>query len=95
MSEGRNGSYSDIYSRQVELEARIERRDEKLAVSIDALASAVSKLNSRIDAFVSVHQKFVFGVLVLMGVLILGKEYVGPVVGKYVGGARNSAIEGE
>lgn len=95
MSEGRNGMQSDIYRRQSDLEARIERRDDKLSVSIDTLAGAVTKLNSRIDAFVSVHQKFVFGVLVLMGILILGKEYIGPVAAKLLGGAKASAMQGE
>lgn len=66
----------DIQARQRLIEERMDKSDAHLAVSIDKLSAVVDRLNSKLDTFVELHQRFVMHILIIVAGIFLGKEVV-------------------
>lgn len=66
----------DLQAKQKMFEQRLEESEEKLAVSIDKLCGVVDRLNSKLDTFVELHQRFVMNILIILCGIFLGKEVV-------------------
>lgn len=68
--------FAEMDQRQRRIEERMDRADQHLALSIEKLSDVVERLNSKLDTFVELHQRFVMHILIIVAGIFLGKEVV-------------------